>query len=327
MNIMEHCRGKVSARCKRPWFDMQKNYYFHKRDGVQNLGELKKALEHYQINLSNEQLQALFEFFLLPSPQIGFDFKLFGSTLFPRGGGYTDPKIRAKFLFDTDYSNGGFGLTYDTDMINGLAGTEVPTSEAEAIPVRRTFTSEYQTANMHAPVMGEYDNARLGTGKRGTTSFYVECPPRSRLSTTTMAKGRPHNPERRRARARQRARSAVVKVGNRSTIHTPTTKPYQAAPVPSSSSSHSYYHPTASTTTNVPIYSNPYPLTNTGMGEGKRSLRSSMPLDWVGGSGGGTRNMSRDEEKAIRREKLRQLQYSRPAGVDAANQRPMPKPC
>jgi hypothetical protein len=76
-------QGKIECRTRRPWFDLQRSYYYRDQTGViKNSHELKIALEHFHVLLSSQELEQLFDNF--PGRNGSFDFHAFAERMYPR---------------------------------------------------------------------------------------------------------------------------------------------------------------------------------------------------------------------------------------------------
>lgn len=155
MDVLDKCRTRINARCRRPWFEMKcvKNKYFRSRQGVRSPGELHKALEHFHVHLLESELFALYNFFpkTMPDGSNWFDFDAFATTLYPKVVDEDKPFHRETLLYDPDYSAPGFGQTHATDNFLGYKdGTMFPQVATQRPSVRvpsrqRTPTPQSQT--------------------------------------------------------------------------------------------------------------------------------------------------------------------------------------
>lgn len=84
--LLIRIQGKIETRTRRPWFDLQRSYYFTDRSGViKNVAELKAALEHFHVILSEAEYAQLFSSFPMPGSQgLKFDFKAFAEKMYSR---------------------------------------------------------------------------------------------------------------------------------------------------------------------------------------------------------------------------------------------------
>lgn len=178
MNVLEHCRDKIQARTRKPWWDMQQKYFMKDNQrGVMSKGELQKALEHYAIRLSAANLNILWDCFpMRVGSDTGFDFKAFAKTLFPRTVDEDRPGVRNDLVFQPDFYSNSFGQTFDNGAVLGYPeGHFTNTRPAASPPASRGKTP--QSAKMRVNVVDVNGMAyissgvkvhRLVNGKRGT---------------------------------------------------------------------------------------------------------------------------------------------------------------
>lgn len=212
MDILDKVKSKVEQRCKRDYFDMQQTYYYRTLGSVPNLGELKKALEHYHLRLPEIELEVLYGLFPYENGMPGFDFRRFSRALFPRPDRKPD-------LMNPDYL-----LSMQPDW--GTAASAGPLGRIGPGPVMmlEPKTKKDNPNNLHHTkadvyltgyirnnlvkadnterVIGEWEVPRLGDGlgMGGATTYYTaptygamptqpqqtgQSPPRRRMTAPT----------------------------------------------------------------------------------------------------------------------------------------------
>ena len=83
--LLIRIQGKIETRTRRPWFDLQRSYYFTDRSGViKNVEELKTALVRFHVLLSEAEYAQLFASFPMPGNPGRFDFKAFAEKMYSR---------------------------------------------------------------------------------------------------------------------------------------------------------------------------------------------------------------------------------------------------
>jgi len=84
--LLARIASKVSERTRRPWFDLQRNYFYKSKDGVTDPQQLCHALARFHIMLNESEAQLLFSSFVDPQRPNYFDFKRFAGSMFPEPG-------------------------------------------------------------------------------------------------------------------------------------------------------------------------------------------------------------------------------------------------
>jgi len=84
--LLARIASKVSERTRRPWFDLQRNYFYKSKDGVTDPQQLCHALARFHIMLNDSEAQLLFSSFADPQRPNYFDFKRFAGSMFPEPG-------------------------------------------------------------------------------------------------------------------------------------------------------------------------------------------------------------------------------------------------
>lgn len=81
--LVSRIRAKIEIRTRRAWFTLQRSYFFPREDGIRDIEQLRKSLEHFHIILTEDELHFLWNHFQKPNNG-GFDFKHFASKCYPK---------------------------------------------------------------------------------------------------------------------------------------------------------------------------------------------------------------------------------------------------
>lgn len=154
--VLTQIRSKVESRTTRPWFDLQRGYYFRDVNGVKDLSELRKALDHFHCSLGESDLRLLWSAFPLTRPDgtETFDFKAFARTLYPDigssgfeviRGGRTQGTLPAAYT-RTSTSSAGAAIATAADPLAWSSGPAAAGGTSSA----RGLSSQYPQAAMMA---------------------------------------------------------------------------------------------------------------------------------------------------------------------------------
>jgi hypothetical protein len=80
--LLPRVQSKIESRTRRPWYDLQRSYYFKSKSGIHSITELAAALQHFHVSLSSNEIEFLYQSY--PSSTGGFDFRSFASSLYPK---------------------------------------------------------------------------------------------------------------------------------------------------------------------------------------------------------------------------------------------------
>lgn len=80
--LLPRMQSKIESRTRRPWYDLQRSYYFKSKSGIASIAELSAALQHFHVSLSSSELDFLYKSY--PTPSGGFDFRSFAAALYPK---------------------------------------------------------------------------------------------------------------------------------------------------------------------------------------------------------------------------------------------------
>lgn len=87
-SLLIRIQAKIETRSRRPWYDLQRTYYFdHTKKSINSIKELQIALEHFHVLISDAELAQLYSSFPLfdgDGTVIGFNFRDFAERCYPR---------------------------------------------------------------------------------------------------------------------------------------------------------------------------------------------------------------------------------------------------
>jgi len=174
-SLLIRIQGKIESRTRRPWFDLQRSYFYSDANGVKSVAELRKALEHFHVLLSDPEYDLLYSGF--PKGNGGFDFKQFAAQLYPKES--TNHIIRdGRYLDDAPqytqpsvaYQSQGYPHVHSANCNCSYPAVAVPQQLAQQVlyasPLQSTGAA-IMTSDIDVPRLGETLNSN------GTTSYYT----------------------------------------------------------------------------------------------------------------------------------------------------------